>query len=83
MCNKNGKLDDVLNSNWLPVKDRIWMNTAKLAYKGLHDQNLPYHLKLQCKIITQNSREKSSKKTIYNLKKLPYLKLALRKSFIT
>ena len=32
-CNKHGKIDDILKLNWLPVEDRICMNTVKLAYK--------------------------------------------------
>ena len=34
------------------------MNTAKLAYKELHDQIFLYQLKLWCKTITRNSSSK-------------------------
>ena len=55
VCNMNGKTDDVIKLNWLPVEDKTCKNTAKLAYKVLHDQHFPYQLKLWCKTITQNS----------------------------
>ena len=55
VCNKHGKIDDVLKLSWLPVDDRLCMNTAKPAYKRLHDQNFPYQLKLWCETITRNS----------------------------
>ena len=55
VCNKHGKIDEVLKPSWLPVDDRLYMNTTKPAYKGLHDQNFPYQLKLWCETITRNS----------------------------
>ena len=60
--NKHGKINDVLKLNWLPVEDRMCMNTAKLAYLGLHDQIFPYQLKLWCKTMTRNSSSKEFQK---------------------
>ena len=58
VCNKHEKIFDVLKLNWLPAEDRLCMNTVKLAYKRLNDQNFPYQLKLWCKAITRNSSSK-------------------------
>ena len=44
VCNNHGKIDDVLKLIWFPAEDRLCMNTAKLAYKGLHGQIFPYQL---------------------------------------
>ena len=50
-----------IKNNCLPVEERICLNTMKLVYKRLHDQNFPYQLKLRCKIIIRDSRRKQFK----------------------
>ena len=50
------------------------MDITKLAYKELHDQSFPDHLKLWYKIITQNSRRKEFQGNTIELDKLPHLR---------
>ena len=83
VCNKHGKIDDVLKLNWLLVEDRLCKkNTAKLAYKGLHDQHFPYELKLWCKIITWNSSSKEFQKNNIEFEKKYHIWRWLSESFI-
>lgn len=65
LYNKYWKIDDVLNLNWLPIKERICMN---IGYKGLHDQYFPDNLKLWYEITTRNSRRKEFQEKIPCLK---------------
>ena len=44
---------DVIKLNWLPVKEKIQFNTAKLVYKALYKEGFPDYLKLE---ITGNIR---------------------------
>ena len=46
VCNKYRKINHLIKLNWLSVEEGICMNAAKLARKGLYDQNYPDHLKL-------------------------------------
>ena len=44
---------DVIKLNWLPVKEKIQFNTAKLVHKALYKECFPDYLKLE---LTSNIR---------------------------
>ena len=44
---------DVIKLNWLPVKEQIQLNIAKLVHKALYKEGLPNYLKLE---LTSNIR---------------------------
>ena len=44
---------NAIKFNWLPVKEKIQFNTAKLVHKALHKEDFPDHLKLE---LTSNIR---------------------------
>ena len=44
---------DVIKLNWLPVKEKIQFNTAKLVHKALYKEGFPDYLKLE---LTSNIR---------------------------
>ena len=44
---------DVIKLNWLPVKEKIKYNTAKLVHKALYKEGFPDYLKLE---LTSNIR---------------------------
>ena len=41
------QLSDVVKLNWLPVKEKIQFNTAKLVHKTLYKEGFPDYLKLE------------------------------------
>ena len=44
---------NVIKLNWLPVKEKIQFNTAKLVHKALYKEGFPDYLKLE---LTSNIR---------------------------
>ena len=58
---KYGTINDILSLNWLPTEERIKMNIAKLAFKELHYDALPPHLKNFFKKSIKNSQRRLQK----------------------
>ena len=56
---------DVIKLNWLPVKEKIQFNTAKLVHKALYKEGFPDYLRLE---LTSNIRTLQSNTDIWTLK---------------
>ena len=63
---KYGNIHDVISLKWLPIVERIENTIAKLAYKGLYDENAPVDLKLIPNKYNSSKRRKSAIKISNN-----------------
>ena len=57
VLNKYANINDVINTKWLPIEERIEYSLVVMRFRAIYDKNAPNHLKLtQTVASTRNLR---------------------------
>ena len=61
VLNKYANVNDVINTKWLPIEERIEYSLAVMGFKAMYDENVPNHLKLTQKVASTRNLRSNNK----------------------